>query len=284
MQKSLVGGDFKIPETEEKIETSEVIKPKYESFYHDLYNDLFYKNVIFPEKRNGYYVEVGALDGLLMSQSYLFEKTLDWNGIVVEPNPFWHKNLDVYRTCNISKEAISDKKGNAVFECREVPSFSGLKSSINGARISDVIDEFEVETITLCDLFDKFNAPEEIDWVSIDTEGAEIDILNQYFLENTKYKINLLSFESLYQTESEELLKNQPYLEIKNPYLDFLKITNAGLIKFNPFTGELFKSPFKEFIYETDFIEQPIYDVNFEKYYIHLDYLKENPRLKKLLV
>lgn len=284
MQKSLLGGELETTEIETKIEIPEVIQPKYEPFYHDLYNDLFYKDIIFPGKRNGYFVEVGALNGLVMSQSYLFEKTLDWNGIVVEPNPFWHEDLDVYRECGISKEAISDKKGNAVFECREIPSFSGLKSSINGARISDVLDEFEVETITLCDLFDKFNAPEEIDWVSIDTEGAEIDILKQYFLENTKYKINLLSFESLYQNESDELLKNQPYLEIKNPYLDFLKITHDGLMKFNPFTGELFKSPFKEFVYKTDFIEEPIFDVNFEKYYIHLDYLKENPRLKKLLI
>lgn len=280
MEKSLLGGDPLVMKMEEKIE---IEKSKYEPFYHDLYNDLFYRDIIFPEKRNGYYVEVGALDGLVMSQSYLFEKTLNWDGIVVEPNPVWHENLQINRNCNISKNAISDKNGSAIFECREIHAFSGLKSSVNDSRMSGIVNEFKVETMTLCDLFNKFNAPNEIDWVSIDTEGAEMDILKKYFEENTKYKINLLSFETCHEDESYQLLKNQPYVEIKNPYLDFLRITKDGLIKFNPFTGQLFKSPLKESIYDMDFINGKFQEVNFEKYYIHLDYLKENPHLKRIL-
>ena len=167
---------------------------KYELFYHDLYNDLFYKDIIFPGKRNGYFVEVGALDGVRMSQSYLFEKTLDWKGIIVEPNPVWKDGIELERSCNISTNAVSNTNGTAVFECREVEAFSGLKSSINESRTSDVVDEFDVETITLVGLLDKFDAPDVIDWVSIDTEGAELDILNKFFSENTKYKINLLSY------------------------------------------------------------------------------------------
>ncbi len=280
MQKSLLGGN----NIDEKKEESIVEEKKYEPFYHDLYNDLFYKNVIFPNKRNGYFVEVGALNGLLMSQSYIFEKQLDWNGIVVEPNPVWKDELILHRNCNISAEAISDKKGKMVFECREIPSFSGLKTSANEFRISDIVDEFEIETITLTDLFDKFNAPEILDWVSIDTEGAEIGILKQYFLENKKYKINFLNFETLNHEESNEIMDGQPYLEMKNPYLDFMKVCGSGLLKFNPLTGELFKSPYTEWVYEGDFVSNGIQPVNFEKYYIHIDYLKENLHLKKYLI
>jgi FkbM family methyltransferase len=257
---------------------------KFEPFYHDLYNDLFYKDVIFPGKKDGYFVEVGALDGMIMSQSYLFEKLLNWKGIVVEPNPVWKDALFLHRDCNISTEAISDKQGVATFECREIPAFSGLKSSVNDARMSDIINEFDVKTITLCDLFDKFNAPEEIDWVSIDTEGAELVILQKFFSENTKYKINLLSFESHQLYLAEKILDGQPYFKIKNPYLDFLKISNQGLLKFNPFTGELFKSPIKELLFDGDWFSDNLRDVNFEHYYIHADYLKNNPNLKKLLL
>jgi FkbM family methyltransferase len=255
-----------------------------EPFYHDLYNDLFYKDVIFSGKKDGYFVEVGALDGMIMSQSYLFEKILNWKGIVVEPNPVWKDALFLHRECNISTEAISDKQGVSTFECREIPAFSGLKSSVNDARMSDIINEFDVKTITLCDLFDKFNAPEEIDWVSIDTEGAELVILDQFFLENKKYKINLLSFESHQLNDAEKILKNQPYLKIKNPYLDFMKISNQGLLKFNPFTGELFRSPIKELLFDGDWFSDNFQDVNFEHYYIHIDYLKNNAHLKKLLL
>jgi FkbM family methyltransferase len=257
---------------------------KYEPFYHDLYNDLFYRDIIFPGKRNGYFVEVGALDGLRMSQSYLFEKTLDWNGIVVEPNPVWKDELNLQRNCNISTNAVSSTNGTATFESREIAAFSGLKSSVNASRSSDIIGEFEVETITLCDLLDKCNAPETIDWVSIDTEGAELDILNQFFADNKRYKINLLSFETLDLIETNKIMSNQPYLKIKNPYLDFIKISNQGLLKFDPLTGELFKSPYKEWKYDGSLMDESIKSPDFEQYYVHLDYLKNNLHLKTLLI
>lgn len=277
MEKSLLGGSDSV-----NIAEQNVWKP--EPFYHDLYNDLFYRDIVFQNKKDGYFVEVGALDGMVMSQSYLFEKTLNWKGIVVEPNPVWKDNLFLHRCCNISTEAISNERGTSTFECREIPAFSGLKSSVNEARASDIIGEFDVNTITLCDLFDKFNAPEEIDWVSIDTEGAELVIMEKFFLENTKYKINLLSFESHQLYEAEKILKNQPYLKIKNPYLDFMKISNQGLLKFNPFTGELFRSPIKESIFDGSWFTDDLQDVNFEHYYIHVDYLRNNTHLKKLLL
>jgi FkbM family methyltransferase len=253
-------------------------------FYHDLYNDLFYRDVIFPEKKDGYYVEIGALDGMIMSQSYLFEKQLNWKGIVVEPNPVWKDALFLHRNCNISTNAISDKIGKETFECREIPAFSGLKSTVNDVRQSDIINEFDIETITLSNLFDKFNAPNVIDWVSIDTEGAEIGILNQFFLENTKYKINLLSFETFDMNDAYELMKDKPYVKIKNPYLDFMRICSEGLLKLNTFTGELYRSPFKEWKYKGGFLSEDLRNITFEHYYIHMDYLKDNLHLKKLLL
>jgi FkbM family methyltransferase len=284
MEQTLLEGEPTPNFDDSRLETVIPGEYVYEPFYHDLYNDIFYKDVVFQNKRNGYFVEVGALDGLLMSQSFLFERTLGWNGIVVEPNPTWKSNLDLHRGCNISTEAISDTTGKATFECREIPSFSGLKSSVNEARISDIIDEIEVDTITLCSLLDKFKAPEVIDWVSIDTEGCELDIIKQYFKENTKYKINLINFESNEIYYAPLLFETQPYLKIRNPYLDFLKISGQGLLKFDPYTGELFKSPFKEWKYEGSPFSSDIRDVTFEHYYIHMDYLKENLHLKPLLI
>jgi hypothetical protein len=136
----------------------------------------------------------------------------------------------------------------------------------------------------LVGLLDKFNAPDLIDWVSIDTEGAEIDILTQFFLENTKYKINLLNFETLDLPAAAEIMKNQPYLQIKNPYLDFTKISKQGLLKFDPYTGQLFKSPFKEWAYEGSLMNIDIKNPDFEQYYIHIDYLKDNLHLKNFLI
>jgi FkbM family methyltransferase len=288
MEKSLL--DLNYPQTIDA-RLNDIVKQEVEPYhlltepyYHDLYNDLFYKDIIFTNKKNGYFVEVGALDGMRMSQSYIFESVLEWNGIVVEPNPVWADTLKLQRNCNISTEAISNENGKATFESREIPAFSGLKSSVNASRTSDILGEFDVETITLSNLFDKFNAPDVIDWVSIDTEGAEIDILTQFFKENTKYKINLLNFETLDLPAADEIMKNQPYLQIKNPYLDFLKISNQGLLKFDPVTGEVYKSPYKEWKYDGNLLDPSIKAIDFELYYIHIDYLKDNLHLKKLLI
>lgn len=259
----------------------------YDNFYHDLYNDLFYKNFVFKNNlKSGYYVEIGALDGVVNSQSFIFEKQLNWDGIVVEPNPTWHEILEIYRKCKISKCAISDKRQTSEFECREIPAFSGLKSTISDYRMSDIKDTILVETITLLDLLKDNNAPNKIDWISIDTEGAELNILTDFFKNNTKYKVNLINFEanddrSDYQT-LKALMKSNGYLKIKNPYLDFLRVcpTN-GLVNFQPITGQFYKS-----LHLVNPIENSdnIVEVNFEHYFIHNDFLQNNLHLKKYII
>jgi len=252
----------------------------YDNYYHDLYNDLFYKDIIFKDKSAGFYVEIGGLDGVVNSQSFIFEKVLGWDGIIVEPNPYWKEILPTTRKCNISNSAVSNTNGTALFECRSIYGFSGLKSNTSDMRYSDIMNEVKVKTITLCNLLDSFNAPNIVDWVSIDTEGAEIDILNQFFLENTKYRINLLNFETHQFIDADKILNNQPFLKIKNPYLDFIKISDNGLLKFNPIIGQLYRTPFVDNPYEGTNYK----NVEYEHYYIHMDYLKENLHLKKFLI
>lgn len=255
----------------------------YDLYYHDLYNDLFYKNCVFKNNlSNGFYVEIGALDGVVNSQSFIFEKELKWDGIVVEPNPLWHENLEIYRKCKISKEAISDKNGEELFECREMAAFSGLISSKDVHRISNINEEIKVKTITLLDLLDKNNAPDEINWISVDVEGGEYDILNHYFENNFKYKINLINVETNYFDKISLLFSNQNYSLIKNPYLDFLRMSyKHGLVKFEPITGHIYKAPYLESIVP-DFDDLiPIY---FENYFIHNEFLEKNAHLKTLLI
>ena len=259
----------------------------FDDYYHDLYNDLFYKNFVFKNNlSNGYFVEIGALDGVINSQSFIFEKHLKWDGIVVEPNPIWHADFEIYRSCNKSKCAVSNNNDGALFECREIPSFSGLKSTTNEIRISDIKNEISVETITLIDLLNKYNAPSIIDWISIDTEGTELDILEHFFYNNKKYKINLINFECNNDTQEylkiTKLLETQPYLKIKNPYLDLLRMSiENGLVKFQPITGEFHKSLYLDFPIKN--IDN-LLEINFEHFYVHIDFLKTNLHLKKLLI
>ena len=72
---------------ERQKEMKEWFKTQSIQYFHDLSNDKFYDDIIFNKKENGYYVEIGVLDGWQHSQSIHFEYLKNWNGIVVEPTP-----------------------------------------------------------------------------------------------------------------------------------------------------------------------------------------------------
>lgn len=138
------------------------------------------------EKRGGYFVEFGATNGVTMSNSHLLEKQFGWHGLLAEPNPAFHARLRRERTCLISHACVHAETGGAVpFLCTEKPAFSRIAS----IRPDDVFEregrrearrEIEVPTISLNDLLDEARAPERIDYISIDTEGAELDVLSTF--------------------------------------------------------------------------------------------------------
>ena len=65
-------------------------------FYSQSMQDEFLFNVFFQDyKKPGFFIELGALDGILISNSVFFEKILKWNGICIEPTPHYFKNLNV---------------------------------------------------------------------------------------------------------------------------------------------------------------------------------------------
>ena len=250
-------------------------------YYHDLLNDKFYDEVVFLQKTNGYYVEIGALDGWQQSQTIHFEYLKDWNGIVVEPSPQWFDSIHKFRNCNICTNPISDKRETNKFVVRDSLAYSHMSDIGEIYGPEDVKEIIDVETITLCDLFDKYKSPGVIDFVAIDTEGYELRILKKYFEENNKYKINLISFETgLFKKELDDLLTINSYFEIKNPFLDFIKVDVGGLGTVRLRDDNTFKNDGGD-VYDSIILD--LENVEWEKYYIHIDFLKNNMHLKKYL-
>lgn len=56
-------------------------------FYSQCGEDQFLNENFFKNKMNGVYVELGALDGILYSNTKFFEDTLNWSGVLIEPHP-----------------------------------------------------------------------------------------------------------------------------------------------------------------------------------------------------
>ena len=178
--------------------------------------DIFVSAYTELNKKN-FFIEFGATNGITHSNTYLLEKELNWDGILVEPASIWHKELDINRNCIIDKRCIFTESGKIMEfltvtnhnKDREIiyngidpePGLSSLKKyADNGdwaskVRLKNSKKEI-VETITLNDLLDIYNAPKIIDYLSIDSEGSELDILKSF--DFSKRKIYIISVEHNY--------------------------------------------------------------------------------------
>jgi len=156
----------------------------------------------------GYFVEFGACAGVLGSNTYLLEKQFGWNGILAEPAKCWHKSLlRSGRAAHIEKSCVWSKSG-AMLEFREAKlgAISTIAEFINSdmhglKRLNGSV--YKVPSISLCDLLLKYNAPKVIDYLSIDTEGSEYEILSNFDFD--RYKFNVITCEHNYSPAREKI-------------------------------------------------------------------------------
>ena len=149
------------------------------------------------EKRGGYFVEFGACDGLLYSNSLLLERSYGWTGIVAEPNPIWHRDLKRNRTCKVATRCVTAESGKTeTFLDTAHAELAGMKRTISvdgntPARAAAL--EIQVPTVSLHDMLTEHGAPQVIDYLSVDTEGSELLILEAFPW--SKWDVRLISVE-----------------------------------------------------------------------------------------
>lgn len=176
------------------------------SNYAQLAQDLW---VLYElsRKRDGFFVEFGAGDGVLLSNTYLLEAGYRWNGILAEPCPVFHSALSRNRRCFLSTCCVAQQSGNRViFNQTEDPHFSTIDqyTSVDGhAQLRQGGRRIEIETITLRDLLRLGNAPKNIDYLSVDTEGSELEILSAF--DFSEYQIALITVEHNHTPRQQEI-------------------------------------------------------------------------------
>ncbi len=141
-------------------------------------------------KEGGYFIDIGASDGLYLSNTYVLEKRYGWKGICVEPaNKI--KDLKRNRECIIETSCLFNKTGEEV-EFQIDDEISGITNLFDKAheRKGKII---KLKTLSIRDLLKKHNTPKIIDYLSIDTEGSEYEILKCFPFK--KYKVNLITVE-----------------------------------------------------------------------------------------
>ena len=131
-----------------------------------------------------------------------------WKGIVAEPNPTWHNKL-INRKCIVSKKAVFSKSGLKLkFESVEkYPELSGLKQCLekdNNHESRNNSNTIEVETISLNDLIEENASESNIDYISIDTEGSEYEILKDFNFK--KYNVEIFTVEHNFIEKKRDLI------------------------------------------------------------------------------
>ena len=137
------------------------------------------------QRHGGYFVEFGAGDGLKMSNTWLLEVEMGWRGILAEPNPTAIYALRRNRRCQISTRCVYSRSGETldflIAEKRELSRLAGI-DPMDGheARRREGAVHATVQTISLADLLIEADAPRVIDYMSVDTEGSEMEILEAF--------------------------------------------------------------------------------------------------------
>jgi FkbM family methyltransferase len=176
-------------------------------------------------KRHGYFVEFGATDGLYLSNSYVLEKEFGWTGICAEPARIWHKGLQANRNCAIDFRCIYSSIGKITFKEAQLPQLS----TISDFQESDFHRDdrkygytYDVETISLGGLLSHHRAPKDIDYVSIDTEGSEFKILENFNFKD--YSVSIFTIEHNFTSSRKDLHKllvAQGYTRVLEEFSEF---------------------------------------------------------------
>jgi FkbM family methyltransferase len=154
---------------------------------------------VYKHKKNGYFVEIGAYDGIALSNTYLLETQYAWSGICIEPIPEKYEQLVKNRKAICSSKALYSMSGlELVFDNATDAMLSGISSHIDCHKhiVNRSKKQITVETLTLTDLLDQHNAPKFIEYMSLDVEGSELEVLRG--LDFNRYQFGLIHTEHNY--------------------------------------------------------------------------------------
>ena len=172
--------DFKFLKTQQSSKITQLL-PLFRKSKSQLRQDLFV-HCETDFKRDGYFVEFGAANGSDLSNTFLLEHHFCWKGILAEPSKYWHSQLYQNRPNSLIETKCIWNQSGVFLEFMETrdPELSTIQifqQSDTPISKSQKVRSYSVETISLIDLLRKCDVPKHIDYLSLDTEGSEYDIL-----------------------------------------------------------------------------------------------------------
>lgn len=198
--------------------------------YHGAYT-IDQKIEKYLNYNNGYYVELGAADGIGFSNSLYFETHKNWSGILIEPSPNnFLKCLENRSSrnaffCNACTSFDYPEKFVEMIYAHYMSSAIGLESDIADpqahansgkdylASSTEKIFRYGAIAKPLNDLLIQADAPKLIDFISLDVEGVEIQVLKG--IDHQSYKFKLMCIETRSLDQLTEYLSQYGYVHVE---------------------------------------------------------------------
>lgn len=212
--------------------------------------DKWIIETVFNKKHDGYFVDLAATDGITINNTYLLEKYFNWKGICIEANPIYYPLLQKNRSCITVNACVDDIEQQVLFRINNGGG-SGIIDDDTDNNMTYRKNEIQIANNTggtkkmitkpLSTILEEHNAPNVIDFLSLDVEGAETRILRNFPF--NKYKFLAMCIERPTPELNNILFKND-YVFVQNSYphpMDTFYV-HKSIPNFN----EIPKNPFEQ--------------------------------------
>jgi FkbM family methyltransferase len=175
----------------------------------------------YLDRRNGFFIEAGANDGLFSSNTALLEEFLEWSGFLVEPAP------GACELCRANRRVPVHNCALVSFDFQEdfvAGDFDGHPMASVGGRRLDRYEQYRVPARTLQAIIDEYGV-DHVDFLSLDAEGYELEILRGIDFRRVTFSYILIE---LYPTNYEHAVRHLDEVgyELLASYSNYNKIDN----------------------------------------------------------
>tara|TARA_B100000676_G_scaffold284088_1_gene311433 strand:- start:7715 stop:8419 length:705 start_codon:yes stop_codon:yes gene_type:complete len=187
---------------------------------------------IFKGKKNGFYIDVGAHDGVFISNTNLLEKKFKWKGVCIEPSSSSSMlKLNRDEDCKIvSNYCVCDNEvSNQIVRLREFfPNeisetiFKDLYEEPHWAKELEKGENYKdklKKCKTLDEILEESSCPENIDYISIDTQGCELLVVKDFPFKKWNVKAFTIANDMYQGGEKEKNRNKTKKLLEKNGYV-----------------------------------------------------------------
>ena len=167
----------------------------HERYFSQAGQDKRIKDAFFRNRKDGFFLEIGAFDGVTGSNCLHFEKFMGWDGIAAEPSRTQYKFLEKNRRCQTVNKAVGFSGDTVEFvEVVEGPAMLSGVNSEDFAMTKTFLDNddasrtitYDVETVSVMEMVGDRSL---VDFMSLDIEGAEMKVLESIDFDRVQMRV-----------------------------------------------------------------------------------------------